>query len=95
MTSTQWINLSYYGLKLKRDFTHLDSLIRKEKQKENPGDLEIDTILKMMKHKTTIAITIHRMIHEHETLNQIADIRKIITAVSPEALQEAYTKIDT
>lgn len=48
-----------------------------------------------MKHKTTIAITIHRMIHEQETLNQIADIRKIINAVSPEALQEAYTKIET
>ena len=46
-----------------------------------------------MKHKKDVAYTITKMIHEHETLNQIADIRKLIEAVSPEALQEAYSKV--
>ena len=93
MTSTSWSNLSYYGKKLKRDFTHLNTLVNKAQQKEDLDEIEIDTLLKMMKHKTTIALTITKIIELLDTTQRLDDIEKIIEAISPEALLEAKLSV--
>ncbi len=95
MTSTSWTNLSYYGLKIKKDFTLCDTLIKKSKDVENPDDIQIDTLLKMMKHKTTIATTLTKMMAEMDTTNRIENIERLIQAVSPEALAEARKALAT
>ncbi len=94
MTSTSWTNLSYYGLKIKKDFTLCDTLIKKYKDVDLE-DIEIDTMLKLMKHKTTIATTLTKMMAEMDTTNRIENIERLIQAVSPEALAEAQKAIAT
>lgn len=94
MTSSSWTNLSYYGLRLKRDFTHLDTLIKKSKKIENPNDLDIDTMLKMMKHKATIAMDVTKMMELTDTIKRVENMEAILRAVRPEALAEAQKIID-
>ena len=94
MTSTSWTNLSYYGLKIKKDFTLLDTLLKKYKDVDLE-DLEIDTMLKMMKHKATIATTITKMMDIMDTTKRIENIETLLQAVSPEALAEAQKAIAT
>lgn len=93
VTSTGWSNLSYYGKKLKTDFTHLNTLVAKAKEKESLDEIEIDTLLKMMKHKTTIALTITKIVDLMDTTKRLEDIEKIIEAISPEALLEAKLSV--
>lgn len=95
MTSSSWTNLSYYGIKLKRDFTHLDTLIKKAKGVENLDDIQIDTMLKMMKHKATIATTVTKMMDIMDTTKRIENIERLLQAVTPEALAEAQKAIAT
>ncbi len=95
MTSTSWTNLSYFGVRIKRDFSHLDTLIKNSKNVENPNDLEIETMLKMMKHKTTIATTVTKMMDLMDTTKRIENIETLLHAVSPEALAEAQKAIAT
>ncbi len=94
MTSSSWTNLSYYGLRLKRDFTHLDTLIKKSKKIENLNDLDIDTMLKMMKHKATIAMDVTKMMELTDTIKRVENMEAILRAVRPEALAEAQKIID-
>jgi len=94
LTSTTWTNLGYFGIKLKRDFTHLDTLTKKAKGRDL-DDIEIDTMLKMMKHKTTLATTITKMIDLMDTTKRIENIERLLLAVSPEALAEARKVIAT
>ena len=94
MTSTSWTNLSYYGLKIKKDFTLLDTLLKKYRDVDLE-DIEIDTMLKMMKHKTTIATTLTKMMDIMDTTKRIENIEKLIRAVSPEALAEAQKSLAT
>ena len=94
MTSTSWTNQAYYGLKLKKDFTLLDTLTKKYRGRDL-NDLEIDTMLKMMKHKATIAMNVNKILETSDTAKTIEEIQKIILAVSPEALAEAQKAIAT
>ena len=94
MTSTSWTNLSYYGLKIKKDFTLLDTLLKKYKDRDLE-DIEIDTMLKMMKHKTTVATTLTKMMDIMDTTKRIENIETLLQAVSPEALAEAQKAIAT
>ena len=94
MSTTSWTNLSYYGVKIKKDFTLCDTLIKKYRGCDL-DDLEIDTMLKLMKHKTTIATTLTKIMAEMDTTNRIENIERLIQAVSPEALAEARKVIAT
>lgn len=94
MTSTSWTNQPYYGLKLKKDFTLLDTIIKKYKGRDL-DDLEIDTMLKMMKHKATIAMNITTMMEKMDTAKRLENMEAIINAVTPEALAEARKVIGT
>lgn len=94
MTSTSWTNPAYYGVKLKKDFTLLDTLLKKYRGVDL-NDLQIDTMLKMMKHKATLAMDITKMLETTDTAKTIEEIQKIIQAVSPEALAEAQKAIAT
>ena len=94
MSTTSWTNLSYYGVKIKKDFTLCDTLIKKYRGRDLE-DIEIDTMLKMMKHKTTIATTLTKIMAEMDTTNRIENIERLIQAVSPEALAEARKVIAT
>ena len=94
MTSTSWTNLSYYGLKIKKDFTLCDTLLKKYKDVDLE-DIEIDTMLKMMKHKTTVATTLTKMMDIMDTTKRIENIETLLHAVSPEALAEAQKAIAT
>ena len=55
--------------------------------------IEIDTLLKMMKHKTTIAMTVTKIVDLIDTTKRIEDIEKLLQAVTPEALAEAHKVI--
>ena len=94
MTSTSWTNLSFYGVKIKKDFTLCDTLIKKYRGRDLEV-IEIDTMLKLMKHKTTIATTLTKMMDIMDTTKRIENIEKLILAVSPEALAEARKAIAT
>ena len=94
MTSTSWTNQSYYGLKLKKDFSLLDTLLKKYRDRDL-DDLEIDTMLKMMKHKATVAMNITTMMEKMDTANRLENMEAIINAVTPEALAEAKKIIGT
>jgi len=94
MTSTSWTNLSYYGLKIKNDFTLCDTLIKKYKDTDL-DDIEIDTMLKLMKHKTTVATILTKMMSEMDTTNRLEHMEAILNAVTPEALLEAKKIIGT
>jgi len=94
MTSTSWTNLSYYGLKIKKDFTLCDTLLKKYKDRDLE-DIEIDTMLKMMKHKTTVATALTKMMDIMDTTKRIENIERLLQAVSPEALAEAQKAIAT
>ena len=94
MSTTSWTNLSYYGVKIKKDFTLLDTLIKKYRDRDLE-DIEIDTMLKMMKHKTTIATTATKMMDIMDTTKRIENIERLLQAVSPEALAEAQKAIAT
>ncbi len=94
MTSTSWTNLSYYGLKIKKDFTLCDTLIKKYKDTDL-DDMQIDTMLKLMKHKTTVATILTKMMSEMDTTNRIENIERLIQSVSPEALAEARKALAT
>jgi len=94
MTSTSWTNLSYYGLKIKKDFTLCDTLIKKYKDTDL-DDIEIDTMLKLMKHKTTVATILTKMMSEMDTTNRLEHMEAILNAVTPEALLEAKKIIGT
>ena len=89
MTTVAWNNLSYYGKRLKSDFKQLDTLIKKANKKENLDPIEIDTLLKMMKHKTTVAMTVTRILDLLDTTKRIENIEKLLEAITPEALAEA------
>ena len=95
VTSTKWNNISYYGKKLKRDFTHIDKLIYKIDIAEGTviDPQIIDTIIKMMRQKTNIASQITKMVNEIDTANRLENIEKILLAISPEALAEAKLKV--
>ncbi len=88
MTTSSWNNLSYYGRRLKTDFKIIHTLIQKT-AKQPLKDQQIDTLLKMMKHKTTIAMTVTKMVDLLDTTKRIENIEQLIQAVSPEALAEA------
>ena len=88
MTSVAWNSLAYYGRSLKRDFSHLDTLITQQIEKKSE-DQDIDTLLKMMKHKTTVAITVTRIVDLLDTTKRIENIERLIQAITPEALAEA------
>ncbi len=94
MTSTSWTNLSYYGLKLKKDFTLCDTLTKKYRDRDL-DDVEIDTMLKIMKHKTTVATILTKMMSEMDTTNRLEHMEAILNAVTPEALLEAKKIIGT
>ena len=94
MTSTSWTNQAYYGLKLKKDFSLLDTLLKKYRGVDL-DDLEIDTMLKMMKHKATVAMNITTMMEKMDTANRLENMEAIINAVTPEALAEAKKIIGT
>ncbi len=94
MTSTSWTNLSYYGLKIKKDFTLCDTILKKYKDVDLE-DIEIDTMLKLMKHKTTVATTLTKMMDIMDTTKRIENIETLLHAVSPEALAEAQKAIAT
>jgi len=94
LTSTSWTNLSFYGLKIKKDFTLLDTLLKKYRERDLE-DIEIDTMLKMMKHKTTVATTLTKMMDIMDTTKRIENIERLLQAVSPEALAEAQKAIAT
>jgi len=94
LTSTSWTNQAYYGLKLKKDFSLLDTLLKKYRGVDL-DDLEIDTMLKMMKHKATVAMNITTMMEKMDTANRLENMEAIINAVTPEALAEAKKIIGT
>ena len=94
MTSTSWTNQAYYGLKLKKDFTLCDTLTKKYRDRDL-DDLEIDTMLKIMKHKATLAINVSKIMSEMDTANRLQNMEAIINAVTPEALLEAKKIIGT
>jgi len=94
LTSTSWTNQAYYGLKLKKDFSLLDTLLKKYRGVDL-DDLEIDTMLKMMKHKATVAMNITSMMEKMDTANRLENMEAIINAVTPEALAEAKKIIGT
>jgi len=94
MTSTSWTNPSYYGLKIKKDFTLCDTILKKYKDRDL-DDVEIDTMLKLMKHKTTIASILTKMMSEMDTTKRLENMEAIINAVTPEALAEARKAIGT
>ncbi len=97
LTSTAWNNLGYYGKKLKADFSILDRYIVLALQKEDGKgidvnkltDINVDNLLKMMRHKTQIAITINKIVDSLDTTKRLENIERIIEAISPEALLEA------
>lgn len=101
VTSSGWNNLSYYGRKLKADFSILDTYIHLAlKKEEGKGidvnkltDINVDNLLKMMRHKTQIAITINKIVESIDTTSRLEDIERIIEAISPEALLEAKLSI--
>ncbi len=94
MTSTSWTNLSYYGLKIKKDFTLCDTLIKKYRDADL-DDFQVETMLKLMKHKTAVATVLTKMMSEMDTTNRIENIERLIQAVSPEALAEARKALAT
>jgi hypothetical protein len=94
MTSTSWTNQAYYGLKLKKDFSLLDTLLKKYRGVDL-DDLQIDTMLKMMKHKATVAMNITTMMEKMDTANRLENMEALIRAVTPEALAEAKKIIGT
>ncbi len=47
----------------------------------------------MMKHKTTIAVTITKIVDLLDTTKRLEDIERIIEAISPEALLEAKLSV--
>jgi len=94
MSTSSWTNLSYYGVKIRKDFTLCDTLIKKYRERDL-DDIEIDTMLKMMKHKTTIATTLTKMMDIMDTTKRIENIERLIQAVSPEALAEAQKSLAT
>ena len=47
----------------------------------------------MMKHKTTIAMTVTKIVDLMDTVKRIEDIEKLLEAVSSEALIEAQQRI--
>lgn len=98
MTSSPWNNLGYYGKKLRADFLILDTYIHLALKKDDGKkgiditkltEINVDNLLKMMRHKTIIAITINKIVDSLDTTKRLEDIEKIIEAITPEALLEA------
>ena len=98
VTSTPWNNLGYYGRKLRADFSILDTYIHLALKKDDGKsgidltkltEINVDNLLKMMRHKTIIAITINKLVESLDTTKRLEDIEKIIEAITPEALLEA------
>lgn len=102
MTSTAWNNLGYYGKKLKADFQILDTYIHISLKRDDGKkgidvkkltEVNVDNLLKLMRHKTIIAITINKLVETLDTTKRLEDIEKIIEAISPEALLEAKISV--
>ena len=102
VTSTAWNNLAYYGRKLKADFQIIDTYIQISLQRDDGKkgidikkleEANVDTLLKMMRHKTIIAITVNKLVETLDTTKRLEDIEKLIEAISPEALLEAKISI--
>ena len=77
---------------MRTDFKIIDTLIKKNVERPL-GDEQVDTLLKMMKHKTTIAITVTRIVDLLDTTKRIENIERLLQAVTPEALAEAQRLI--
>ncbi len=92
MTTSSWNNLSYYGKRVKTDFKILHKMIKTHAD-QPLDDQKIDTLLKMMKHKTTIAMTVTKIVDLMDTTKRIENIEKLLEAVSSEALIEAQQRI--
>lgn len=95
MTSVAWNNLSYYGRRLKADFSQIDKMINKRLEEPIAADdiLTIDTILKLMKHKAVIALTVNKLVDTIDTTKRIEDIEQLIKAIPVELLAEAKAKL--
>jgi hypothetical protein len=52
-------------------------------------------MLKMMKHKATVAMNITTMMEKMDTANRLENMEALIRAVTPEALAEAKKIIGT
>jgi len=105
MTSTSWDSLSYYGRKLKRNFSIIDAVIthvsKEAAVKNDKGKLShynfteegLEMLLKMMARQEHMAHTVTKMMNQMDLTKRLEDIERIIEAISPEALQEAKISI--
>ena len=55
--------------------------------------MEIDTLLKMMKHKSTVALAINKLLDTIDTTKRIENIERLIESIPVELLAEAKAKL--
>lgn len=97
----KWVDLSYYGRKLKRRFIYIDTVLQKkypnQKELETKAnaldEVDIDNIIKLTTTMSHLAKSIEKLVDAADTTNRLADIEALLKNLPPQLLQEAQAKI--